>query len=281
DDHFHRSRHHPEQRRHDPAARPRGLEDRPRQDSGNGSPRDRRRLPPHRRSSRLRQRARARGGDRVGQRPAGRAVHHDQALERRPGLRLDPGCLRCVHGQARAGSARPVPDPLADADPGTLRRDLAGLRADPGRRPRPGDRRVQLPDRGPPAPDRRLRDRPGGQPGGVAPAVPAGGAAPLPRRARDRDRGLESARPRSSARGPDDRRDCQGARSVAGPGPDPLAPRPRQHPVPEGLVAGADRPELRCLRLRPDGRRDGPDQRTGDRRARLRPRPGDLYRSLV
>ena len=47
------------------------------------------------------------------------------------GLRLGPRGLRDEPRAAGLELRRPLPDPLAGADPGPLRRDLAGLRADP------------------------------------------------------------------------------------------------------------------------------------------------------
>ena len=108
-------------------------------------------------------------------------------------------------------------DPLAEAEPGSLRRDVAGASSAPRRRAGPRDRRVELPDRSPAAAARRDRGRPGGEPDRAAPAAPAGVAAPLPRRTRHRDRGLEPARSGRSAAAPGRR----------GAGPRHAARRPR------------------------------------------------------
>ena len=98
---------------------------------------------------------------------------------------------------ARPRPRRPLPDPLAGADRGPLRRHLAGLRTDPRGGRRAHDRRLQLPDRGPRA--ARARDRRPGRRSTRSSSIPGFQQAELRAlagRARDRDRGLEPARPR-------------------------------------------------------------------------------------
>src|SRR5215213_7073651 len=97
------------------------------------------------------------------------------------------------------GARRPLPDPLAGADAGPLRRDLEGVRTDPRRGPRAHDRRLQLTNRGPGPARPRDGGLAGRQPGRAAPAVPPGGTARLARRAWSHNRGLEPARPGSPA----------------------------------------------------------------------------------
>ena len=173
----------------------------PRGDPARGRGGARRRLPPHRHRRRLPQREGRRGGDRRLGHPPRRGLRHDQALERTAGLRLDPGGLREEPRPARDGPRRPLPDPLAGADPGPLRRDLEGVRADPRRGPRSRTIGVSnFRDRGPRAARPGDRDRADGQPGRAAPALPPDRAARLARGARDRDRGLEPARPGRPAR---------------------------------------------------------------------------------
>ena len=67
---------------------------------------------------------------------------------------------------------------------------------------------------------------------------------------------------------------------TAGSGRDPLAPAARQHRDPEVGDAGADRGELRRLRLPPLRRRDGGD-RAARRRRPDRARPGRVHPPLV
>ena len=147
----------------------------------------------------------------------GRLRHH-QALELRAGLRLDPARLREEHRAARHRPRRPLPDPLAAAEPGPLPRHLARLRTDPGGRRRPLDRRLQLPRRGPRAARAGGRAAADREPDRAAPAPAAGRAARLARRPRHRHRGLEPAGPGRPARRRDDRN-----RSP----PTTTAPRPR------------------------------------------------------
>ena len=122
-------------------------------------------------------------------------VHHHQVLQRQP--RLRPGQAG-VREQPRAAGARPrgpLPDPLARALPGQVRRDLEGVHRAAGGGAHARDRRVELPARPPEADRRRDRRHAGRQPDRAAPAPAAAGAAPRARRARDRDRGVEPARP--------------------------------------------------------------------------------------
>ena len=67
--------------------------------------------------------------------PREEPLRHHQALEQRPGIRLHTARLRHLAGQARPGLRGPVPDPLADAVQGPVRRHLQGVREDPRRRP--------------------------------------------------------------------------------------------------------------------------------------------------
>ena len=212
-------------------------------------------LPPHRHRRRLPQReGRRRGDRRLGHPPRGRLRHH-QALELPAGLRLDPGGLRVEPRPARLRPRRPLPDPLAGPDRGPLRRHLAGLRADPRGRARAHDRRLELPHRGPRATGARDRDAPDGQPDRASSSFPAGGAAPLARRARHRHRGLEPAGAGGAARRPGDRRDRRATRQDTSPGDPALAPADRQRRHPQVGDARADPGEPRRLRLRARARR--------------------------
>jgi hypothetical protein len=89
----------------------------------------------------------------------------------------------------------------------------------------------------------------GGEPDRAAPAVPAARAARIPRRAGDRDRVVEPARPGEPARRPDDRLGRAQARQGAGAGHHPLAPRRGARRDPEVGARRAHPRELRRVRL--------------------------------
>ena len=128
--------------------------------------------------------------------------------------------LAGVRGQPRPPRprpGRPLPDPLADADRGPLRRHLAGLRTDPRGGRGPHDRRLQLQDRGPRAARARDLDPADDQPGRAPSLAPAGRAAPLAGRARHRHRGLEPARQGLAPRRRDDRLDRRRSREARRP----------------------------------------------------------------
>ena len=93
---------------------------------------------------------------------------------------------------------------MAGAAPGPLRRDLAGVRADPRRRQGADDRRLELPHRGPRAAGPRDRDRADREPGRAAPALPPDRAARLARRSTGSSPrpGARSAKGRCSASRP-------------------------------------------------------------------------------
>ena len=110
------------------------------------------------------------------------------------------------------------------------------------------------------------------------PLLPAAGPAPRARRPRDPHRGLEPAGPGRRPRRPGDRRDRQGPRAHAGSGRAALAHPAREHRVPEVGHAGADRRELRPLRLPPLGVRDGADRRSSTRGERIGPDPDTFVR---
>ena len=140
------------------------------------------RAPAHRHRRLLRER----GGGRPGgeQRdPPRRAVHHDQAVDPEPrrGERRRPPSRgpRAPRSRPR----RPLPDPPAAR---RLLQLLASDGAAPRRRPRPGDRRLQLLPRPARRPHRAQRGDPGGRPDRDQPVLPApcrpGGHA-YPRRA--------------------------------------------------------------------------------------------------
>ena len=118
--------------------------------------------------------------------------------------------------------------------------------------------------------------RPGRQPDRASPALPAGRAALGSRPARHRHRSLEPACPGPGPRRPGDRRDRRQARQDTGPGDPPLAPAARQRGDPEVGDPGADRLELRPLRLRARRRRHGGARRPR-RRDADRARSGDFH----
>ena len=173
---------------------------------------------------------------------------------------------------------RPLPDPLAGAVAGQVRRHLEGVRRAAAGGPRALDRRVELPARAP-APDHRGDRRDAvGQPDRAAPALPAGRAAPRARGPRHRDRGLEPARPGRRARRSRDHRDRRGPRQDAGPGRAALARPARQRRVPQVGHARAHRGELRPLRLPPHRRGDGRRSRRSTRGDRIGPDPDTFVR---
>ena len=103
-----RARHRTHQRRADAATRLRRVPGPGRRDRHRREGRPRSGLPQHRHRRRLRQREGRRPGHRrVRHRPR-RAVRHHQAVELRPGLRLDAQGVRREHGQARPGAAGPT-----------------------------------------------------------------------------------------------------------------------------------------------------------------------------
>ena len=178
----------------------RRLPDPARRDRRGHHPRLRDRLPPHRHRRGLPQRGRGRPGV-PGLGPGSRRrVHHHQVLQRLARLRAGQAGVPGKPRPAGAGVRGPVPDPLAGALAGQVRRDLEGVHRAPGAGPDPLHRGVQLPAR-PPAPDRGRDGRDAvGEPGGTAPALPAGGSEARARGPRHRDRGLEPARPGRRAR---------------------------------------------------------------------------------
>src|SRR4051794_8827644 len=126
------------------------------------------------------------------------------------------------------------------------------------RRPHPLDRRLELQPGPPRAPGARDEDHAVGQPGRAAPVLPAARTAPVPRRARHRDRGVEPARPGPRARRRHDRGDRVRPRQDARTGDASLAPAARQRRDPEVGDARADPREHRPVRLRALLGRAGP-----------------------
>ena len=167
---------------------------------------------------------------RAGDRPRDGRLHHHEALELRPGLRVGAQGVRREPRQARAGLRRPLPRPLAVARAHArhVARDGAAARE----RAHAGHRRVQLP----PAPPRRTRrvrhDDAGGQPVRVPPAPSAARPPGGVRRARHHPAGVgaDHARPREPH--PRARRDREPSRQDAGAGLDSLDPPEghRHHP---------------------------------------------------
>ena len=201
----------------DPAARLRRLPGSRRTPSGwsprRSSPATAASTPP-----RLRQRGGRRAGARGRGHPPRRALRHDQAVERRPGVRHRPAAFDGSLERLGPRRRRPLPDPLAGPGRGPLRRDLAGVREAPRRGRVARDRRLQLPGRR--TCERLLEPRParpGPEPDRAAPAPAAGRAARVQRRARHRHRGLEPARAGDGARRAGARR--RSPRRTAGPRP--------------------------------------------------------------
>ena len=126
--------------------------------------------------------------------PAARGrVRHHQAVERRAGVRLDAAALSRRAEQARHRQCRPVPDPLAAARARTNTSRPGGPSTAP-EEGRPARSASPTSARAPAADRRRDRRRPRSTRSSCTP-LPAGPAARLPLRARDRHRGLEPARP--------------------------------------------------------------------------------------
>jgi hypothetical protein len=122
---------HPQRRTHHPAARLRRLQSRSRADRAHRQRRPRGRLPPHRHRGHLRQRGRRRTCHRRQRHRAGRAVHHDEALERPSGLATSRSPRSTRACEAGPGRRRPVPRALARAGQRQLRERVGEDGADP------------------------------------------------------------------------------------------------------------------------------------------------------
>ncbi len=142
----------------------------------------------------------------------------------------------------RPRPGRPVPDPLAAAH--AVRRRLRLHLADPDRvpegRPRPLDRRLQLPARPPRAARAGDRRRAGGQPDRGAPLLHQRGRPRRQPRRRHPGRVVVADRAGRRARRRHHRRDRRAGRPYAGPGDPALARPARRHRLPEVLDPRAD-----------------------------------------
>ena len=203
---------------------------------------------------------------------ARRALRHHQAQQRLPPARRRPPRVRRVARPARARPGRPVPHPLAAADP--VRRRLRVHLADPrrARRRRPGDARSASRTSSPPT-STGSSTRPAWCPSSTRsrchPFFAQRGGPRRQRAARRRDRGLVADR---AGRGRGRRRDRQDRRRLL------AGRRPRSSlrwhvqrgdiVFPKTTPPGADAGELRPLRLRAQRRPDGGDRRPRPRRGR-------------
>src|SRR5690606_33556604 len=229
------------------------------------------RLPARRHRGRLRQRVRRRGGSAcVG--PAARAgLRHQQAAQRRPGVRRGAARLRRHPRADGARRPRPLPHPLAEPGRRAVAGQLACARAAARRRAGPRDRRLELPRRAPAGADVVRHARAGGQPDRGAPGVPAARRRGGVRTARCRRRGVLPAGAGRRARRPGGDRHRRGPRDHAGSGGARLARAagPCRHP--EDDVARAHGRQRRH-------RGGAPDRRGGRRRRRARERPSPRQR---
>ena len=176
------------------------------------------------------------------------ALRHHQAVEQRPGLRQHAARVRHQPGEAGSRLRGPVPDPLALTEP-TRPTSIRGRRW--RRSPRRAGPRIGvsnfLPEHLSASPTAgRARGQPDRDPPGAAAARLPGG---------QRRHGMATEAWSPLAQGgvlEDPVVDCDRRRRTAHPGAGgpPLAPAARPHPDPEVGDPGADRRELRRLRLR-------------------------------
>ena len=174
------------------------------------------RLPPRRHRAHLRQRGRRRRGGPGERRRARPDLRHDEAVERRSGLRSRAARVRREPRAARPRLRRPLPHSLA------RRREAARLlarpRAPPRGRARAFDRRQQLPGAAPRGAAGRGERGPGREPD-RADAVPAAARdARALCEARHRRRGVQPAHARAAPRssGRDGGRAAGGTNARAG-----------------------------------------------------------------